>query len=606
MIKYFPSKDFNVLSELNIFDGGLHFGEAPFIPDSLIRSSTSTRVTRFINESTMSTKLAWFKSNTIDVNIRFSELDFATLDINTDLYSSEMKEIDVNIKLYNVGDLTHLNSINRCNRGSLDYINSQFDTYIFNDFENVDSSVGAEYYNTLPNVDVDMPLGYNTVHLMLDKDVRPDYRYFPTGDFTSVPDTTGFSFDFITPVNFDGIITVLSPVNQMGDSRWEKPNKVDLVDKKLTYGYSVNAFIVAAMVDGNYTTDAPVDPVDPDNNSKVVIFVNNINIVTIPDRIPLEFTAFNMSIDLDSVAWVFNFTIANQESVTRVKPSGMTVKFVEIDINGDKYECFVGRTKTSIGTDKSTGKVTRATTCVGWSAVKQLSYPYSPKRSYIDVSGSTPSGILSTELDGTGFTGVWGSVDWALPSGVFGYVEKAPLAAISELVQSVGAVINPDKTGDGFSISPRYPISPWNWATSTADVELNELEFFTIDSEWIPASSPDSIYVYGEGEHGVGVKCVKTGTGGVNTLTTVVDKHITDTVAAIERGRIEVSQSGFKEIVPITTYVGEVGILQPQMLAKVNAIDGSVWYGMVVSVKVNLVRNGNAITQSISLERHYE
>ena len=43
---------------------------------------------------------------------------------------------------------------------------------------------------------------------------------------------------------------------------------------------------------------------------------------------------------------------------------------------------------------------------------------------------------------------------------VFSYFDKAPLAAIAELAESVGAVVKPDRTGKSFSVVPRYSVSP--------------------------------------------------------------------------------------------------------------------------------------------------
>ncbi len=86
----------------------------------------------------------------------------------------------------------------------------------------------------------------------------------------------------------------------------------------------------------------------------------------------------------------------------------------------------------------------------------------------------------------------------------------------------------------------------------------------------------------------------------------VVDKHITDTIAGTERGRIEVAKAGHKEIIPVTTYVDENGIIMPFELLEINEAGGGSWRGMVVKTAISYARLGNALVQSLDIERHYD
>jgi len=334
--------------------------------------------------------------------------------------------------------------------------------------------------------------------------------------------------------------------------------------------------------------------------------VNIVNIVKLPERTPIEFVDFTLATDLDSIAWTVNFTIASQTSLDILKPVGLTTVEVEININGELFVCFIGRTATSLSVDDS-GMKKNSWKCVGWSKTKLLSHPYTRKRSFTETSDSTPAGLINDELSGTSFTASWNSVNWTIPANVYSYLEKAPLAAIAELAESVGAVIIPDPTNNSFTVEKYYPTSPWNWAITAPDFNLSETEFYTINTEWLPKESPDSIFVYGEETGGAAVKCVKTGTAGVLTLPTVINKYITDTVAGTERGRIEVAKNGYKEIIPVTTYVDPVdGIIKPRSLLEITTSAGETWKGMVIGTSINIKRQGTAVIQSLNIERHYD
>lgn len=412
----------------------------------------------------------------------------------------------------------------------------------------------------------------------------------------------------------------LENIKTVANTPWQ-PRKVADIPRPIRWGYSINNFLIGGRVIAPHLTD--IDAIDHPLLSHwsdldvwtdselwidgalpsegVIKIVNVVNIVTLPSRTPISFTDLNLSTDLDSYSWVVNFVISDLATLALIKPVGLSVKEVEININGEIFNVFIGRTQSQLSVKGDI--VQRRIKIVGWSNIKRLSYPYSPKKSYTELTTSTPPGLVTFELSGTGFTHTWDTVSWSIPGKVYGYVDKPIISAIIDLALSVGAVIIPHQSDNSFTVKPYYPISPWNWDVATPDRLLSENVFFTVDIDQIPQESPDSIFVYGE-ENGVGVKAVRQGTAGLITLPTIVDKHITDVIAGTERGRIEVAKNGFKEVIPVTTFVDVVGgIIKPQELLEITELGGSKWRGMVTSVSVALSRNGNAITQSLNIER---
>lgn len=575
----------------------------------LVVSSTSTHM-GVARELDLFTKTFW-GMNTPHETLFKSPIEHTSkhLDDTTNVHYGVTNKVDVSVRTYTDFMVNVDTSVRTASEGVFP-LDVTLSTHTPNDLTHVNTVTETPYINILPYVDLDYKSKWYRVNIHASKPHAPaDFKYLPTGDFNIGNELIGFTGDFVEPIDYDKLVTPLSPVDSSTTLPWKGLGDLITFEKSLTYGYSVNAFIVSGGSDIGHNTDEdaiepPEPPTEPETG-EVIRLVNIINVVALPSRTPINFSNFTLAIDLESVAWVVNFDIADLESLALVKPSGLTSKEVEIDINGEIFTVFIGRTSTSLSSDRTKG-VQRAIRCTGWSTVKQLSYPYSPKRSHNETSSSSPAGLLSGELTGTGFTGTWNSVSWTIPANVFSYFEKTPLAAISELAQSVGAVIVPSMTAKSFTVEPYYPISPWNWDTATPDYTISEASCFSVDTEWIPQESPDSVYVYGEETGGIAVKCVKLGTAGLKTLPTIVDKYITDTIAGVERGRIEVAKNGFKEVVPVTTYIDGNGIIMPQSLLEVNALDGSTWRGMVVAVAISVTRNGSAVVQRLSIERHYD
>lgn len=552
------------------------------------------------------TRFEYDEIRVVDVPVTLSFDEVINLSTSlTDIFKINTSN-DVSTGLDNSGNLDPIdNSTNE--RGRLLREQDSSLNLLTNSFDKLNQSTNTDHRGLLPYVDVDYNFNFRSVNVTFTRPKRAgDPTYLPTTDFKVTNELMGFTTDFIKPIDYDKVKTDLSPVDSPSNLPWERSSVVD-VDKVINYGYSNNKFIIGGGTGAPYPIDPDaVEPPEPEPEpDEVINIVNIINVVVLPSRTPINFTNLNMAYDLDSISWVVNFDIHDLVSLGLLKPVGLSVKEVEVNINGELFNFFIGRTNSGLATDDK-GKVTRNIRCTGWSNTKLLTYPYSLKGSHRESSSATPAGILSSQLTGSGFTGVWSSPLWTLPAGTFSYKDKTPLAAISEIVSAIGSVIIPHPVDKSFEVKPYYPVSPWNWSTTTPDREVYESQFFSIDTEWMPQSAPDSIYVYGE-EDGVGVKCVRQGTAGTKTLPTIVDKHITDTVAGQERGRIEVAKAGFKEQVPVSTYLDGNGLIMPQELLKVNEVDGvSFWFGMVISNSITIKRQGNAVIQQLIIERHYE
>lgn len=470
-------------------------------------------------------------------------------------------------------------------------------------FINTPQSDSKMIHSVLPAVDTITRERYNAVKLYQDKTVNPLYNYYPNSNFTLSAESNKFSAMFTEPDSIPK--TVMSPVT-CGSKLKLKPSKKPLTFiKPLTYGYSLNRFVVGGLtlIGNKIDPDATIPPKEPiiHENYEVYHIVNVINMYVLPERTSIQFENFTLSRDIDSFVWSASFTVFTQADYDLIKPVGRNIKTIEIDINGTKIKLFVGSTSTSISSSKD-GKVSKRYEMKSWSSLKLLAFPYHRKRSFTELTNRTAAQLATIELDGTGQALTWDTVDWTIPAGIFSYQDKTPLGAILDLCATVGAVIVPALNTDEFTVKPYYPVSPWLWndLATVPDRIMSENQFFSIDTDTVPKDNPNAVYVYGE-EGGIGVKVTRAGTAGDEMLPDVVDKYITDPNAGRERGRIEVSKSSFIDVVTMTTYVDENGLIIPQEL-----ISFGDWVGMVTGVSLRCNRVGMALLQTITVAKYYE
>lgn len=378
--------------------------------------------------------------------------------------------------------------------------------------------------------------------------------------------------------------------------------------RTIRWGYGVNSFIIGGDTTFPSDSEEPIpDPPIIHIPYKVFRIVNIVNITVRPDNTAIRFDNFSITRDIESFAWSVSFDILARSDYNLVRPQGRSIKTVDININGTVFTVFIGKTQTSRSANNQ-GVVREVYRCQGWSNLKQLSYPYVPRRSFTSTSANTAAQTVVNELTGTGFTSTWDTTDWQLPIGIHSYQNKTTLGAILEIVNSIGGVIVPDTTTNSFTVRPYYPVSPWNWDDITTSVnrEMQESQFFSIDNETIPRDNPNGVFVFGE-DDGVAIQATRQGTNGQAMLPDVVNRYMTAVPAAQERARIELGRNSFIERIPMSTYIDENGIIMPQELIEFTETDGvTKWRGMVVETTVNCQRVGTALTQNIVVERFFD
>lgn len=669
VVGYMPTININLLDELNRFTGYLDLGGGeeppePPVEDNLpnTRSITSARWqpannvdARIMSQWQRSTRtdtipvLRWGQADQVDNVI--SLIQERTLLTQNRYILNRFGRFALIDNGYRIGQLRNLVQLNK------DYNVSSRQELLAQD------SAYKTYYSVPPAKDVDYTFKYNHVRLqgferetrivippVPPVEVRPPYIpnvNIPLQDLTNTFDSNikltlppiapsgyipsiniplesvtntfnndlmlfdEFAEEVINPEEpiIEVVPGVLQPIGSPFKFNFERAiNPID-VDRTLTWGYGINNFVIGGVttIPSNPEEVIPPEPDPPivHINYEVYRIVNTVNITVKPNGQFLDFDNFSITRDVESFAWTCTFDLLTLEGYNLVRPIGRTIKEVDVNINGTIFTLFVGKASTSVRA--SNNGTTRVYRCTAWSNLKRLSYPYARRKSFTDSQARTAAQIATNELTDTGFTVDWQTVDWSVPAGVHTYQNKTSLGAVLSVVNAIGGVVVPDLSDNSFQVRPYYPISPWNWNDEFTQLNraMNESQFFSIDNDTIPRDNPNGVYVYGQ-EQGVGVFAVRTGTSGNELLPDVVDRYITENIAGQERGRIEVARNSFIELIPMSTYIDENGIIMPQELIEFTALDGTKWRGMVVQTTVNCSRVGTALTQQITVARFFD
>ena len=628
---YFPSADIELIDEpyLSSTDIRLVISNEPVEPPEPPEPTLSTLIISV-------TGVRWSVARKVDsgINIRYGvtnklssqfELSYdrqGTLDRTISLVSQrDLLNIDVNYGSKNTPLANQISVVSLIGASSrLNAVDTHYKLNSVRQFFQVDTAYNTPYIR--PHLrDVSITGLYNAVRL---NGVERQIKLIPTNvGYISSSSLQLNSKAYISTLNID--IESQEGVDFIPDGFIKAPLqptgvmfKVPFgeatvrIDKSQTFawGYGLNNFVIGGVttIPSNPVEVIPPEPDPPivHINYEVYRIVNTVNIKLIPSGEFINFDNFTITRDIESFAWTANFDVLDRASHNLIKPLGRSLKNVEIDINGTKFVVFIGKSSTS-QRSSSNGVVTSVYSTTGWSNIKALSNPYIRKRSFTDPISRTAAQASINELTGTGFELEWQTVDWSIPIGVHSYQNKTPIGAILTIVNAAGGVIEPYTDENKFKVKPYYPISPWDWDRETTAVnrEMNESQFFSIDTETVPKENPDGVFVYGE-EKGVGVRAVRAGKPGTDLLPDVLDKYITTTIVGQERARQEVAKNSFIEKIPMTTYVDEHGIIMPQELIEFTDQEGEKWRGMVLQTSVACQRIGTALAQQITVARFFD
>lgn len=343
-------------------------------------------------------------------------------------------------------------------------------------------------------------------------------------------------------------------------------------------------------------------------NKGVIFVTNSVSLVRSDNGRGIKMLGFSVGIDSNSYAWSFSATVPLSE-LSKVDTAHEQCIGVDFTCNGNLWRFILDDCSDSVSFGES------SLTIKGKSRAMLLAHPYAQQRGFKFDTGMSARQIAEAELNrngvASGFTLDWqlaGVNGWNVPANTYSYTGKTPINSLQWIAEAAGGFINADMSADVLHVLAHYPTPSWEWAAQEPSIEL-PISLITSRSRGrINKPAYNGVTIYGENDNGIGALIKRTGTSGGYQPPMVTSDLMTDTAAAISRGKMILSDTGDIGNIGISMPLhSDFGVLKPSTLIGVN--DGESWVGMVRGTTITGRLSSNRaleIDQSIDVERHFD
>lgn len=343
-------------------------------------------------------------------------------------------------------------------------------------------------------------------------------------------------------------------------------------------------------------------------NKGVIFVTNSVSLVRSDNGREIKMLGFSVGIDSNSYTWSFSATVPLSE-LSKVDTAHEQRIGVDFTCNGNLWRFVLDSCDDSVSFGES------SLTIKGKSRAMLLAHPYATQRGFKFDTAMSARQIAEAELNrngvASGFTLDWqlaGVNGWNVPANTYSYTGKTPINSLQWIAEAAGGFINADMTADVLHVLAHYPIPSWEWAAQTPSIELPMSLITSRSRGRVNKPAYNGVTIYGENDNGIGALIKRTGTSGGYQPPMVTSDLMTDTAAAISRGKMILSDTGDIGNIGISMpLVADVGVLKPSTLIGVN--DGESWVGMVRGTTITGRLSSNRaleIDQSIDVERHFD
>lgn len=358
----------------------------------------------------------------------------------------------------------------------------------------------------------------------------------------------------------------------------------------------------------NFGVDCQQEQSDTTPSTGVIFVTNSVSLTRSDDGREIKLLGFSVGIDSNSYTWSFSATVPLSE-LSKVDTAHEQRIGVDFTCNGNLWRFILDSCDDSIAFGES------SLTIKGKSRAMLLAHPYATQRGFKFDTGMSARQIADAELNrngvASGFMLDWqlaGVNGWNVPANTYSYTGKTPINSLQWIAEAAGGFINADMSADILHVLAHYPIPSWEWAAQTPSINLTQSLITSRSRGRTNKPAYNGVTIYGENDNGIGALIKRTGTSGGYQPPMVTSDLMTDTAAAISRGKMILSDTGDIGNIGISMpLVADVGVLKPSTLIGVN--DGEQWVGMVRGTTITGRLSSNRaleIDQSIDVERHFD
>ena len=343
-------------------------------------------------------------------------------------------------------------------------------------------------------------------------------------------------------------------------------------------------------------------------NKGVIFVTNSVSLTRSDDGREIKMLGFSVGIDSNSYAWSFSATVPLSE-LSKVDTAHEQRIGVDFTCNGNLWRFILDDCSDSVSFGESSLMIK------GKSRAMLLAHPYATQRGFKFDTAMSARQIADAELNrngvASGFTLDWqlaGVNGWNVPANTYSYTGKTPINSLQWIAEAAGGFINADMSADVLHVLAHYPIPSWEWAAQTPGITLPMSLITSRSRGRVNKPAYNGVTIYGENDNGIGALIKRAGTSGGYQPPMVTSDLMTDTAAAISRGKMILSDTGDIGNIGISMpLVADIGVLKPSTLIGVN--DGEQWVGMVRGTTITGRLSSNRaleIDQSIDVERHFD
>ncbi|MGB6926425.1 hypothetical protein [Psychrobacter sp.] len=343
-------------------------------------------------------------------------------------------------------------------------------------------------------------------------------------------------------------------------------------------------------------------------NKGVIFVTNSVSLVRSDDGREVKLLGFSVGIDSNSYTWTFSATVPLSE-LSKVDTAHEQRIGVDFTCNGNLWRFILDDCSDSVSFGES------SLTIKGKSRAMLLASPYSSQRGFKYDTAMSARQIAEDELNRfgvpSGFTLDWqlaGANGWNVPANSYSYSNKTPINSLQWIAEAAGGFINAHMSEDIIHVLANYPVPSWEWSDQTPLLTLPMSLITSRSRGRVNKPAYNGVTLYGENDGGIGALIKRTGTSGGYQPPMVTSDLMTDTAAAISRGKAILSDTGDIGNIGISMpLVADVGVLKPSTLIGVN--DGEQWVGMVRGTTITGRLSSNRaleIDQSIDVDRHFD
>ena len=335
--------------------------------------------------------------------------------------------------------------------------------------------------------------------------------------------------------------------------------------------------------------------------SKSYTIMNNLLLTRVSDRKPIDVKSVTISSNLGSWCWTLSAGILSQESYEAIEPDENGNQEVEVELNGYKWRFLVEQATDNKSFARPSWSISGRGLAAG------LADPYAKKTSYTETAARTALQLIEERLENTGWTVDFRGVDWLIPGGAYSYHDLSPLKAIQQITEAAGAVLQSEPLEKKLIVFPRYKTSPWNWASITPDLSINDTVTTQAAMTWKPGPGYNGVFVSGTNA-GVLAKVSREGTSGTDLAPMSTNALITATEVAREKGRNVLAAAGNWQTggltMPLFPSPGVPGLILPGSLLEAPRRN-TTFKSQVTGNNITANRQGGLVVrQHLEVERY--